>query len=53
VPCASRAPDAVDVVVNISGEVEVDHVDHVGDVETARRNVRSHQDGRAASAERG
>jgi hypothetical protein len=48
-----RATDAVHVGFGLVGQVEVDHVAHVGDVETAAGHVRGHEDLRVAAAERG
>lgn len=43
--------DAVHVVVNVLGQVIVDHVGHVGDVQTTRSNISGHQDAALAAAE--
>ncbi len=47
---AARAPDAVDIIVNVSGEVKIDDVGDMGDVQATRSHVRRHKDGRAARA---
>ncbi len=48
---AAGAPDAVHVVVDVGGQVEVDYVRHVRDVQAARRHVGRHQDRRPPRAE--
>ena len=39
----ARATDAVDVILRILRDVEVDDVRHAGDVETAGGEIRRHQ----------
>ena len=48
---AARAADAMHVLVDVGGQVEVDDELDVGDVETARRHRRGDQDGPAGAAE--
>jgi len=49
---AARAPDAVHVVVDVVGQVEVDDVRDVWDVEAARCHIGRDQDRGAAGTER-
>lgn len=48
---APGTTDAVDVLLHVRGQVEVDDVLHVRDVETASGDRRRHQDGSLARAE--
>src|SRR4051812_38658977 len=50
---AAGAPDAVHVGIAILGHVELDHVRHALDVETAGRDVRGHQRVHLAALEAG
>ncbi len=50
-PRASRAPDAVGVDLRAPGEVEVDHVSDVVDVDASGRDVRGHDHAQAAVSE--
>merc|ERR1719253_1236350 len=53
VPAAASTPDAVHVVVDGVGHVEVDDHENVGDVQTTGGHGGSHQHGAAAAAELG
>lgn len=44
VPTATRSPDAVDVLINVVGEVKVDYVLDILDVQSAGSNRGGHQD---------
>jgi len=43
--------DAVDVVINVGGEIEVDNVHDVGDIKTARGDVSGNKDSNPADLE--
>lgn len=45
------APDAVHIVVHIGGEIKVDDMRHVGNIQTTSSHVSGHQDGGAARPE--
>jgi hypothetical protein len=49
--CTAGTTDAVHVIVNVLGQVVVDHVRHVGDVQATRSHVSGHQDAALATAE--
>ena len=48
---AAGTSDAMDVVINVTGEVVVDHMDNVGDVEATRRHVGGDEHRRPPSTE--
>lgn len=51
VSSTTRATDAVDVVINVGGEVVVDDVGDIGNIQTTGSNSSSDQDGAATVAE--
>ena len=43
--------DSVNIIVNVGRQIEVDHLRHVGDIQTTGSNIGGDQDGGSASTE--